>query len=235
MEETLHSNNKTARLAPLLFFLSLPLAIWGEVYVPSKIFVPLDPVATANNVLANEFIFRASIVCHIACTITFVVMMLMFYRLLRPVDKHLARLMILPVLAQIPIVFILEAFNYTALMTLKSEARLTFDAAQQQEVAYFLMRLQRYVLGPTKFFFGLSFIPFGILVLRSGFAPRIIGILPLIAGSGYLADSLSYILLQRSDYVMVGPYMRSTFAGFMLVLLWFLIKGVRESEASIRS
>ena len=115
MEASLHpnplsdkQNSKTARLGASLFFFSLPLALWGEIYVPSKIFVPQDPVATTNNVLSNEFIFRTAIACHLASTIFFVLMMMIFYRLFRPIDKHMTRLMIAPVLSLIPIVFILS-------------------------------------------------------------------------------------------------------------------------------
>jgi hypothetical protein len=226
MEANFNSANKTARLAPALFFLCLPLALWGEMYVPSKTFVALDPVATANSVLANEFIFRTAIVCHLAGTLIFVFMMLMFYRVFRPVDKHLARLMLVPLLAQIPVAFVISVFNYTALMILKSEARVTFDIAQQQETAYFLLRMHRY--GITKLFLGLSFIPFGVVILRSGFTPRVIGILVIISGIGYLADSCCYFLMQRADYLMVGLYLRSTFLGFMVALVWFLVKGIHN-------
>jgi hypothetical protein len=236
METTLESkqNSKTARLGASLFFGSLPLALWGELYVPSKIYVPKDVLATANNVLSNEFIFRTAIVCNIASILFFASMMLMFYQLLKPVDKNLARLMIVPLLAQIPIVFISEAFNYAALMILKGNLHFTFDGAKQQEFAYFMLRMHRYVLGPTKFFLGLSFIPFGLLVLRSGFAPRIIGILLIIAGAGYVVDSSTYILLERPDYLMIGSYLRSGFLGFVLALMWFLIKGVRTSNSQIK-
>jgi hypothetical protein len=241
MEEMIHpnplsdaQNSKTARLAASVFFLSLPLALWGLMYVPPRIFVPQDPIATTNNLLSNEFIFRTATVSHLASFLCFVFMMLMFYRLFRPVDKHLTRLMIVPVLAHIPIVFVFEIFNYAALMILKSEPRPTFDAAQQQEVVYFLLRMHRYGMGPTKFFLGLSFIPFGMLVLRSGFAPRIIGVLLIIAGAGYVADSCSYILLERSAYLMIGPYMRSAFLGFVIALLWFLVRGVRHRRQGIR-
>ena len=93
--------------------------------------------------------------------------------------------------------------------------------------------MNRYGIGLTKFISGLSFIPFGVLVLRSGFAPRIIGILVIIAGAGYVADSCSYILLERSDYLMLGSFLRSTFLGFMLALLWFLIKGVKNNIKAV--
>jgi hypothetical protein len=232
MEATLESkqNSKIARLGASLFFGSLPLALWGELYVPSKIYVPKDVLATTNNVLSNEFIFRTAIVCNIASMLFFAAMLLMFYRLFRQVDKHLARLMIVPVLVQVPIVFTSEAFNFAALMILNGDLPFTVDGAKQQELAYFMLRMHRYVLGPTKFFLGLSFIPFGLLVLRSGFAPRIIGILLIIAGAGYVVDSSTYILLERPDYLMIGSYLRSGFLGFVLALMWFLINGVRSSN-----
>lgn len=229
METNLNANSKTARLSASLFFLvCLPQAIWSEMYVSSKVFVAQDPVATATNLLANEFYFRSAIAGHISANLFFVFMMVLFYRIFRPTDKHLALLMLIPLLAQIPIVFISEVFNYAALMTLKSEARSTFDVAQQQETSYFLLRMYRYTLGPTKFFLGLSFIPFGMLILQSRFAPRVIGILVIISGVGYVADSCCYALMERSSYVMAGPVLRSMFVGFMLALLWFIVIGVRD-------
>lgn len=234
MEATLNPNSKTARLAAsLFFFLCIPLALWDQFYVPRKIFVPLDPVATANNLLSNEFIFRASIVTHLFGILIFALMIMLFYRLFRPVDKHLSRLMLVSILAQIPVVFVFEVFNFMALMILKSEARVTFDAAQQQEAAYFLLRMPRYAVGAGmgKLFLGLCFIPFGMLVLRSGLTPRIIGILLIIGGVGYLADCCIAVLLQRADYVMVRSYLMYTTLAYILALLWFLVKGVREKES----
>ena len=125
MEAILDSNlltgrqaSKTARLAAsLFFFLCIPLFFWEQT-VSSKIFVAQDPVATANNLLSHEFIFRAATVSHLAGNIIFVMMVLMFCRLFRPVDKHLTRIMAAFILVQIPIVLILEVFNIAALMTL---------------------------------------------------------------------------------------------------------------------
>ncbi|MFZ6010675.1 MAG: DUF4386 domain-containing protein [Bacteroidota bacterium] len=229
METNLNSNTKTVRLAAsLFFFISLPMAIWSETYVPSKIFVSQNPVATAENLLANEFIFRTSIVGHVAGYMLFVFMLLLFYRVFRPVDKHLALLMILPALAQVPVVFIAEGLHFTALMTLKSDPRGTFDAARQHEVSYFLMRMYRYTMSPTKFFLGLSFIPFGMLIMRSGLAPRVIGILVVISGVSYVADSCCLFLLERANYQMIGPILRSMFIGFAVALVWFMIKGIRD-------
>ncbi len=234
MEATVNAKRKTTRLAAsLFFFLCIPIAIWGMSYV-SKIFVAQDPVATAEHLLANEFLFRMSILANLAGTIIFVVMMLMFYKVFKSVDPHLSRLMIVMLVSQISAVFVFEAFEFTALMVLKGEARSTFNVAQQQEAAYFLLRMQRYGVGAGlgKLFLGLSFIPFGMLVVRSGLTPRIIGILLIIGGVGYVADTCISILLQRVDYLMVRSYLIYTSLGYILALLWFLFMGVREQQRS---
>lgn len=237
MEATLLSEEFDARqgsyitrlAAALFFFVCVPLALWDQSYVPGKIFVPQNPAVTASNLLSNEFIFRCSILTHIIGFLIFVYMIVLFYRIFRPVDKHLARLMLLSILAQIPVVFVFEILNYAALMVLKSDPRPTFDLAQQQEVAYFLLRMPRYATGAGmgKLFLGLCFIPFGMLSFKSGLAPRIIGVLLIIGGVGYVADCSIAILLQRADYIWVRSLLKYTTVAYALALLWFLIKGLQ--------
>jgi len=230
MEVSYESNSRTIRIATaLFFFICVPLSLW-ETRVQSKIFVPQDAVATAKNLLAHEFVFRTTLISHIIGTVVFILMVMLFYQIFKPVDNHLARLMIIPILLQFPIVFILEAVNFTALMTLKSEARTTFDVLQQQEVAYFLLRLHRYTFGADKIVFGLGFIPLGLLVIRSGIAPRIIGILILIGGVGYVMDTILYGLLQRATYLTVQPLKLISSVLYSLGFLWFLVKGARHTN-----
>jgi hypothetical protein len=231
MEATPQSNIRTVRIAASLFiFVCLPMALWDQSYVPKRIFVAQDPVATATNLLANETIFRVSILSHLLGIMIFASMIFLFARVFSQVDKTLARLMCVAVLMTIPCIFILELFNYSALMVLKSETRDTFNIAQQQESAYFLIRIYRYGIGPGlgKLFLGLCFIPFGMVVLRSNLAPRAIGILLLIGGLGYIVDCCISVLLQRNDYVMVRTYLMWTTLAYFAALIWFLVKGVRE-------
>lgn len=228
--EVSYQSSRTIRIATaLFFFVCVPLSLW-ETRVQSKIFVPQDAVATAQNLLAHEFIFRTTLISHIIGTVVFILMVMLFYRIFRPVDNHLAKLMIIPILFQFPIVFILEAVNFTALMTLKSDARSTFDVLQQQEVAYFLLRLHRYTFGADKLVFGLGFIPLGLLVIRSGIAPRIIGLLILIGGVGYVMDTILYMLLQRVTYLTVQPLKLISSVLYSLGFLWFLVKGARHTN-----
>lgn len=233
MEGTIESNTRFVRIASALFILvCIPLSIWSDSYVPSKVFVAQGPVATANNLLANEFLFRSAIIVHILGFTCFVVMMFMFHRVFSPVDRFLGRLMLMPIIAQFAIGFILQTLNFSALLILKSEARAGFDLAAQQETAYMLMRISRTGLGSEKIVLGLSFIPFGMLVLKSGFLPRIFGILLLISAAGYVIDTCSLILLDRPVYLMIRP-VRFLFAGFVITLLWMLIKGVQVNKADV--
>jgi hypothetical protein len=120
---------------------------------------------------------------------------------------------------------ILKGPEYSGLMNL--------DMVQKQEFAYLLLRMHGYGIGASQFLWGLYFFPFGMLVYRSGFIPRILAILMMITGLGYVVDSAAFILLQRPDYLLLRPFIMSTFIGGMLSILWFLVKGVREIRAAV--
>lgn len=237
IEEPL-SKSRTIRLAAALFlFVCVPMSIWDQVYVPGKIFVPQDPVATANNLLSNELVFRLSIISHLAGFLIFVFMMLLFYRTFRPVDKNLSQLMLIPLLAQIPIIFIFEVLNFSALMFIKTEPTANFDISHQLDAVYFLFRMYKYGIGPGmgKLFNGLCFIPFGMLVLHSRNTPRIIGILIIIGGVGYVADCAISVLLQRADYLVVRSYLKYTTIAYFLAFFWFLVRGLHPQKVHVKN
>jgi hypothetical protein len=132
-------------------------------------------------------------------------------------------------MAQLAAVFVLEVLKFMTLTVLKGDPRDTFEVAQQQEAAFLLWRIHANGSGAGlgKLFIGLCFIPFGMLVSKSGYAPKVIGILLIIGGVGYVADCFLSVLLQRSDYIAVRTYLMSTVVAYFLALLWFLIKGVQ--------
>lgn len=228
MQENTNSRKNTARLAGFLFIIfCVPLATWALNIVPSRIFVPNDPEATANNLLANEFIFRTAIIGHLASVTIFAVMALILYRLFNPVDRNLSRFMVAPVLVQVAVVIVLEIFNITALMILKGEALMNMGIANEQEYSFVLLRMHRYGIGITQLFWGLFFLPFGMLVFRSGFIPKIFGILLLITGVGYVLDGCTFILFQKQDYMVAKQFVKYAILTGMSTMLWLLIIGVR--------
>ena len=105
MDNNMHSLKKTARFAGLLYFIWVITGIYGIIYVPSKTIVPGDAVATANKILAHEFLFRTSIVNDIVSATIWVFMVLALYWLFKPVNERQAKLLVALVMVQLPALF----------------------------------------------------------------------------------------------------------------------------------
>lgn len=230
MEAETDSLRKTARLAGLLY---LALGITGAyaiMYVPSQIIVRGDAAATANNLIANEFLFRSGIVSHLICETLFVFLALVLYRLFKQVNEHEAKLMVALVIVQIPIVFLIESFNITSLMILKGEVLKGLELEQKQDFAMLFLNIRRYGMLTLEIFWGLWLIPFGQLVYKSRFIPRILGVLLVIGGIAYVTDSFTFMLFP-SYRSFVSPYAIVAFSiAELSIILWLLIKGVKEQQ-----
>ena len=151
-------------------------------YVPSQIMALDDPATTAKNILSNEFLFRTGIIGDIISNTIFVFLALALYRLFKEVNGHQAKLMVALVIVQIPAVFIMEAFNITSLMLFKGEILKTFELTQRQDLAMLFLKMSNYTTIILEMFWGLWLFPFGILVYRSGFIPRILGVFLILNG-----------------------------------------------------
>ena len=162
MEMNSSSLKNTARLAGLWYLLLAITGVYSIIYVPSKIMVRGDAVATANNILANEFIFRTGIISDIISNTIFVFLVLVLYRLFKQVNEHRAKLMVALVIVQIPAVFIMEAINITSLMIFKGEILKTFELSQRQDLAMLFLKINDYGTLPLEMFWGLWLIPFGL-------------------------------------------------------------------------
>jgi hypothetical protein len=224
----MNSTKKTARLAGLLYLVNGVTGFFGIIYVPSKLIVAGNTAATANNILASERLFRLGIVSELICAAEFVFVLWVLYRLLAGVSKTHALLMVILGLVFVPIMC-LNVLNEIAALTLLRGADFlaVFDKPQLQAMAMLFLDLHRYgyVVG---WIFGLWLFPFGVLVFRSGFLPRILGVLLIAACFGYLADSLTPLLLPAYAHVV------SRFAGLPLtlgepaIILWLLIRGAKD-------
>src|ERR1700674_4914979 len=107
----MNSPKKTARLAGLLYLIWIISGIYGLMYLPSKTIVQGDAAATANKIIANEFIFRTGIINDIISNIIWVFIVLTLYRLFKGVNERQAKLLVAFVIVQIPAFFFMEACN----------------------------------------------------------------------------------------------------------------------------
>lgn len=230
MNTTIVSLKRTARLAGLLY---LGLAIaggFGLVYVPSVTQATNEPVAMANGILSHELLFRFGIAAMITGNVLFVLMALVMYRLFRQVDEHKARVLCAFVLVEIPIAFLMEVFNITALLILKGEVLRSFEPQKAREMAMLFLNLNNWGTRLLEMYWGLWLIPFAQLVYRSGFIPRLFGILLFLAALGYIIECLTFILAPQ-NIPIVHPYVSKFYSvGELSTMLWLLIIGAKRKS-----
>jgi len=224
----MNSTKKTARIAGLLYLVNAVTGFFGIIYVPSKLIISGNAAATANNILASERLFRLGIVSEVICAVEFVFVVWVLYRLLGAVNKTHASLMVILGLVCVPVILMNTLNGIAALMLLRGADFLSvFDKRQLESMAMLFLDLRRYgyLVG---WILGIWFIPFGLLVYRSGFLPRILGVLLIAACFGYLADSLTPLLLP--DYAdVVGRIAAIPLTlGEPAIILWLLIRGAKD-------
>lgn len=214
----------TARLAGFLYLLVVPLGIFGLV-VSSTLIVSGDPAATAGNVMASERLFRLGIVSDMLAAIVMLLVVLVLYPLFRPVNRNLALLMVAFLLVGVPISLLNKVNQFAFLQLLSGADYITgFTTEQLQTLAFVFLRLHSRGANIAFLFWGLWLLPLGWLVFKSGFLPKILGVLLMISCFGYLINSFAIFLGYSVDIGMVSA------VGEVLFILWLLIKGVNVEQ-----
>jgi Domain of unknown function (DUF4386) len=224
------SNKKLAQTAGVLYLLLVITGIYGLMYVGSQTFVRGDAAATAQKMLANEFLFRTGIASNLISQTLFVFLVLAFYRLLKQINEQRAKLMVALVLVSVPITFICESFNITALLILKGEILTYLTPQQQQEWAMTFLKMNANGILVVEIFWGLWLIPLGLLFYTSGFMPRLLGILLVMGGVAYLIEvGTSLVFPDYRSFVSQFTSIAVAIPEFSTVL-WLLIKGVNAQK-----
>lgn len=213
--ENVHSIQKTAKIAGWLYLCLIPLGILGIIYVPAALFVAGDVASTIANILAHELLFRVGIVSAFLVQLVSIFVVLYLYKLLKPVNQAHALLMVLFLLLAVPITLVNELFHVAVLVLLNT------PEPSHQLVSLFL-ELHQHGIFVSQVFWGLWLFPMGYLVFKSGFLPKILGILLMIGCMGYLVDSVTHFILPDFDFT----FSEFTFVGELLLPLWLVVKGV---------
>ena len=233
MKNKVYSLKKTARLAGLLYLLVIMTGVYIIMYLPSIISVEGDAATVANNILSNEFLFRTGIIGDFISNIFFMLLVFALYRLLKQVNENQAKLMVALVVVQIPTVFFIESLNITSLMIFKGEVLQTLELGQKHDMAMLFFKIGEYCAVTLEAFWGLWLIPFGLLVYKSRFIPRIFGILLMIAGIAYINASFVDILFPSYSALVSKPTLLLVAIGEISITLWLLIKGVKNNISAI--
>ena len=228
------SLSKSARAAGLLYVLAAVVGVLRLLYIPSALFVHGDATATANNIAAHESLFRWGIVSEPLGYALWLFVPLALYRLLKHVDKPLAVVMvILGSLMQVPIGVFNTMTDAAALLFVRGADFLSvFDKPQRDAFALLFLNLHHQVDLANLIFGGLWLLPFGLLVYRSRFLPRFLGVWLMVACFAWLAFSVTGLLLPGHEdrlFTIIQPF---TF-GEVATMLWLAIMGAKEQRLAV--
>jgi hypothetical protein len=226
-EDKMSSTKNPGRFVGLLYVLvSIPGA-FALVYVPSKLIVDGNATATASNIAASETLFRAGITCNLISQILFMWVALALYDLLKGVNQRHAALMLGLIVVSIPIALLNELNSIAALILVRGADFLSiFEKPQRDALAVLFLNLHSHGFGVAEIFWGLWLFPLGLLVYRSGFFPRILGVLLMARCFAYVVESLTPLLLPRYEDV-VSRWMMPLRFGELLFMFWLLIMGAK--------
>jgi hypothetical protein len=223
----MHPTDKAARIAGAVYLSMVLTAPFTLLYVPSKLIVRGNATATAENILAHETMFRLSIIGDLFTHVMFICLGIALYRLLSSVNKTWAMMMLAFVLVSAAVGFLDTLNNVAALILFRGADFLSvFDKPQLNALGYLFIRMHGQGIFMNELFWGLWLFPFGLLVFRSGFLPRFIGVWLMINCFGYVA--LSIIALMFPDhYNAAFLYFQPVLFGELAIMLWLLIKGAK--------
>lgn len=215
-----------ARLSGALYLGTIIFGLFAELGVRGSLIVGSDAAATARAILANETLFRVGLVADLAMLACYVGVTALFLDIFRPVDATVSRMAAAFSLVGIAV---LAADALLLLAPLRLLATAPYLAAlempQREAVALLTLKVHGSGYNVSLVFFGIYCLMLGWLVWRSGFLPKAIGALMVLAGACYLLNSFA-VLAAPAFAGMLSPYvMPPTLLGEGALALWLLVLG----------
>lgn len=228
------SNKKTARIAGLLYLIVVLTGIFNLMYVPSKLIVWDNASVTFNNILESETLFRLGIVAGIICYTAFLILPIVLYKLLNQINKTYAIGMVTLAVISVPLSLV-NLLNKVNVLTLIDKAQYLQVIEADELQAQVLLYLDFYNNGIeiASVFWGLWLLPFGYLVFKSGFLPKILGICLMAGCFGYLTNFIGGFLFQNYAGLGIARFVSLPGSiGEIGICLWLLIIGIKDKQAS---
>ncbi len=220
-----------ARIGGVLYLIIIACGLFAEAFVRDRLIVSADATATAKNILAHEWLFRIGIAADLTTFLFAVALTLILYVLLKPVNKNLALLMVFFNLVQDAIGGINALNTYRPLQLLGGADYLkVFSPEQLQAMALLSLKAHAVGFGIALMFFGCSCLALGYLIFKSGFFPKLLGILMAVTGACYLIDSFAVILSPPVASMVFLVLMLPAFIGEVSFALWLTVKGVNVPQ-----
>jgi hypothetical protein len=217
-----------ARTTGLLYLLTIVTGIFAQGFISGRLVVSGDAAATATNILAHRNLFEAGFTIYMVEMACQIAMTALFYFLLRPVSRSVALVAAFLSLTGCVIKTFSRLFYIAPLLVLGTGGAhypAAFNAEQLQTLALFFLKLNDRGAGMALAFFAFGSLLNGYLVFRSGFLPRVLGILSMLAGLGWL--SFLYPPLGYSVFLYVAGF---ALLGAAAMIFWLVVFGVNEER-----
>jgi hypothetical protein len=223
--------NRTARIGGILYLVIILAGMFSVIFVRDKLIVSADAAATAQNIIAHELMWRMGIAADLLMHVCDIPVMLVVFILLRPVNKNIALLALLFNMIQTAVLAANKLNLIAALSPLGSAEYLkTLQPNQLYAQAYLSIKLHDIGFGVGLIFFGCTCLVNGYLIYRSGYLPKVIGIMLQIAGLCYLTNRFSLILAPAFANLLFPATMIPCFIAELAFCFWLIIKGVNVPE-----
>ncbi len=204
----MNTNKNTATIAGVIYLAVILTGMFSLAYVPKKLIDWNNSTVTFNNITASHSLFRLGIYSSVLCYVAFTFLPFVLYKLLRTVNEVYARAMVILALLSVPLSFNNLQHKYAALTLTGKETFLqNISVEDLQSKLMFSLHHYNYGILLATVFWGLWLFPFGLLVYRSGFIPKILGVLLMLGCTGYLINFTGNTLLENYSQIGIGKYM----------------------------
>ncbi len=228
----MESTKKTARVAGLLYLIIVLTGIFNLLYVPTLLINWDDATSTFIAIKNNEMLFRLGIFAGIVCYSAFLILPLVLYKLLNHIHKPYALAMVFLAVVSVPISFVNLFYKVNVLTLVDSiEVRNGIEIGQLHNQVLLLLKYYNNGIKLVSIFWGLWLLPFGYLVYKSGFLPKLIGILLMVGCFGYLINFTGGFLIKDYARLGIGNLISLPASlGEIGICLWLLIVGIKTKK-----
>ena len=217
-----------ARVAGVLFLISLVAGGFGEAYAPSQIVVSGDAAATVANITNFNFLYRLGFAAFLIESLCDIALVAIFYALLKPVSRELSLLAAFFGLVGTAIFAVGELFYFAPTLLLSNTPYLTaFSTDQINALVQLSLRFASLAAMATTAYYGMSWLVRAHLIWRSGYLPKFLAVLMAIGGVGFVVRNFLLILAPTYASTLLLVLM---FPGGLILTIWLLVKGVNMTK-----
>lgn len=211
----------SARVAGAIYLAIIGLGLFGEAFVRSSLIVNGDADATASNILGSQLLWRVGISTDLLMHVLDVPLIVFFYLLLKPVDQNLSLLATIFNIVQ-TCVLVINKLALVATLSLVSLPSVSTKPVNTPELSLLAIDLHSHGFGIGLIFFGFTCLVRGYLVLRSGYVPKVLGALLILAGISYLVNTFALLVHPPLASALFPAVLLPALVAELALTLWLL-------------